>query len=142
MAFPKQRSKYGNQKVYVDGYEFDSRKESRRYIYLKQRQKAGEITGLELQVSFELVPALYEKSADVYTKGPKKGKQKPGKCIERSVTYVADFVYTEIEKRPDGRTVAGAMVAEDVKGMKTKEYIIKRKLFRWLYGDRYEFREV
>jgi hypothetical protein len=33
------------------------------------------------------------------------------------------------------------VVAEDVKGMRTPVYIIKRKLFRWLYSA-YDFREV
>lgn len=43
------------------------------------------------------------------------------------------FVYT--------RTADGKTVVEDVKGMKTKEYIIKRKLFRLMYPE-YEFCEV
>ena len=46
--------------------------------------------------------------------------------------YKDDFVYTE----------NGRQIAEDAKGMPTKDYIIKRKLFRQLYGDQYEFREV
>lgn len=50
---------------------------------------------------------------------------------ERAVTYRADFVYME----------GGALVVEDVKGMKTKDYIIKRKLFKWRYPN-IEFREV
>ena len=53
------------------------------------------------------------------------------KCIERAVTYIADFTYYEHGKK----------VVEDVKGMRTKDYIIKRKLLRWRYPE-YEFREV
>lgn len=51
---------------------------------------------------------------------------------ERAVHYIADFEFAEKEKT----------VVVDVKGMKTKDYILKRKLFKQLYGDKYEFREV
>lgn len=50
---------------------------------------------------------------------------------ERGCTYKADFVYIE-----NGQTVV-----EDVKGVKTKEYIIKRKLFKYKYPD-YKFIET
>jgi hypothetical protein len=43
---------------------------------------------------------------------------------ERACTYIADFVYEE-----NGQTVV-----EDAKGMKTKDYIIKRKLMLWMHG--------
>ena len=43
---------------------------------------------------------------------------------EREVYYIADFVYQE-----DGK-----LVVEDVKGKRTKEYIIKRKLMLWIHG--------
>lgn len=43
---------------------------------------------------------------------------------ERPVFYIADFTYIE-----DGK-----YVVEDVKGKRTKEYIIKRKLMRWIHG--------
>ena len=43
---------------------------------------------------------------------------------EREVTYVADFTYIENDK----------FVVEDVKGKRTKEYIIKRKLMLWVHG--------
>lgn len=41
-------------------------------------------------------------------------------------SYRADFKYTE-----DGKTVV-----EDVKGFRTKEYILKRKMMLWKYGIR------
>ena len=47
-------------------------------------------------------------------------------------TYVADFVYKDF---------AGRLTVEDVKGCRTKEYIIKRKLFLALYPG-VLFREV
>jgi hypothetical protein len=55
----------------------------------------------------------------------------PKQSGERAVTYVADFVY-------DAETVK---VAEDVKGMATRDYIIKRKLFKERYSD-YGFSEI
>ena len=125
-------SKYNSRKVAVDGIAFDSVKEARRYKQLKLLQLAGEISDLRMQVPFELVPAQYERSKSVYSRGAKKGQPKRGRCIEKAVTYFADFVYSENGRR----------IVEDAKGMRTKDYVIKRKLFRWRYGDQYDFREV
>lgn len=122
--------KYGNRKVAVDGIAFDSIREARRYKQLKLLLLAGEIIGLQMQVPFELVPAQFEETGEVYSKGPRKGQPKQGKCIEKSVVYVADFVYFENGKR----------VVEDTKGVRTPEYIIKRKLMLHKYGIR--IREV
>ena len=122
--------KYGNREVTVDGIAFDSIREARRYKQLKLLLLSGEIVGLSMQVPFELVPAQYEETGEVYTKGPRKGQPKQGKCIEKSVVYVADFVYFENGKR----------VVEDTKGVRTPEYIIKRKLMLHKYGIR--IREV
>jgi hypothetical protein len=49
---------------------------------------------------------------------------------ERAVKYTADFTYTE-----DGETVV-----EDVKGVKTRDYVLRRKLLLWRHGIR--IREV
>lgn len=126
-------NKYHSRKAIVDGITFDSGREAERYSQLKLLEKANKITDLALQVKFELMPAQYEETCgEFYTKGPKKGQPKRGKCIEKAVTYIADFVYCE----------NGRMIVEDAKGCRTKDYIIKRKLFRWRYGENYEFREV
>lgn len=126
------RSKYGARKTVVDGITFASKKESDRYRELKLLEKAGKICNLRLQVPFELIPAQYEETGEVYTKGKNKGKPKRGKCIEKAVVYYADFVY---------QNMGGDRIVEDVKGMRTPVYIIKRKLFRWRYPE-YEFWEV
>ena len=118
--------KYGNRKVAVDGIAFDSIKEARRYKELKLLLLAGEIVCLRMQVPFELVPAQYEETGEVYKKGPRKGQPKKGKCIEQSVVYVADFVYWK-----DGK-----QIVEDTKGMRTHDYIIKRKLMLHVHGIR------
>lgn len=103
-------AKYGNRKVSRDGIEFDSVKECQRYCELKLMQRAGLISDLQMQVSFELIPS----------------QRIAGKVVERACSYVADFVYQQ-----DGQTVV-----EDTKGFKTPEYIIKRKLMLWVHGIR------
>lgn len=120
-------SKYKSKRTVVNGRVFDSRKEARRYQELVLLERGGQISNLRLQVSFELIPAQYALSDEVYTKGAHKGERKRGTCIEKAVTYRADFVYTDSK---------GNTVVEDVKGIKTKDYIIKRKLMLSVYGIR------
>ena len=43
---------------------------------------------------------------------------------ERAAHYIADFAYME----------NGNLVVEDVKGFKTADYILKRKLMRYVHG--------
>ena len=108
-------SKYNSKKTVVDGQTFDSKKEANRYQELVLLEKAGVIKNLSRQVKFVLIPSQRDKN---------------GKVIERECSYKADFKYEE-----DGKTVV-----EDVKGFRTKEYIIKRKLLLYQYGIR--IREV
>lgn len=120
-------SKYYNVKTKTsDGSIFDSMKEARRYEQLLLLQKAGKITSLQRQVAYELLPNQYE----TYTRYSKKGERlKDGtKLVERKVEYVADFVYTDTE--------TGENIVEDAKGVRTKEYIIKRKLMYAIHGIR------
>ena len=109
-------SKYNAQKTTVDGITYDSRKEAQRAQELRLMLRAGVISNLREQVPYELIPAQ---------------KNEYGKVIERAVVYKADFVYDD-EK--------GKTVVEDVKGVRTKEFIIKRKLMLYEYGIR--IREV
>ena len=102
------RQKYGNQKTVVDGEMFDSRAEAKRYQALKLMLKAGEIVCLERQVSYVLIPS--QKKADGSS--------------ERACVYKSDFEYVR-----DGK-----LVVEDVKGMRTKDYVIKRKLMLHIHG--------
>lgn len=113
--------KYRSKKVTYDGILFDSKIEAHRYCELKLLLKAGKISNLELQKPYELIPAQREPSTMTKT-----GKEKLGRVIEQSVKYIADFVYVE-----NGKTVV-----EDTKGIKTKDYIIKRKLMLYVYGIR------
>lgn len=122
-------SKYRAKKTEVDGIVFASKKEAQRYSVLKVLEKTGIISDLQMQVPYLLIPEQREPEEWVPYKKPVKGKAgrwKPGKTIERPCVYVADFVYTQ-----DGQTVV-----EDVKGRRTKEYILKRKLLLYQYGIR------
>ena len=98
--------KYNNTKIRVDGRLFDSKAEAARWQELQLLERAGEITELERQVEYELIP-----------------KQKG----ERAAKYVADFRYVDNE---------GKTVVEDTKGVRTPVYILKRKLLLWVHGIR------
>lgn len=112
--------KYHNKKITVDGLTFDSKKEYQRWIELCLLEKAGEISDLERQVKFILIPS--QREPDQINS---RGTLKKGKVIERECSYKADFTYKDKE---------GNLVVEDAKGMRTKEYIIKRKLMLFRYG--------
>lgn len=115
-------NKYKAIKTCVNGIEFDSRKEARRYQELMLLQKAGRIRKLERQVKFVLIPTQYEITVRYGKKGQRlKDRQK---LLERELAYIADFVYEENGKK----------VVEDTKGIKTKDYIIKRKLMLYIHN--------
>lgn len=127
-------NKYRRKKITVGGITFDSKKEYNRWCQLCLLQRAGKITGLDRQVAFELIPAQkrtietgerYKRNdlARGIVKGDPKTKDV---CLEQSCVYIADFVYHE-----DGR-----QVVEDTKGVRTADYIIKRKLMLWVHGIR------
>jgi len=104
MSSAKTTSKYRNCRF----GGFDSKKEAERYAELLLLQRAGKISNLQRQVKFELIPAQY----------------RDGKCLFRKCEYIADFVYEQ----------DGHKVVEDVKGFRTPEYIIKRKLMYYTHG--------
>ena len=109
-------SKYGNTKACVDGITFDSRLEARRYCELKYLLRAGLIRDLQLQPTFELIPA-FEKNGVKY----------------KRTTYKADFAYFDVEQ--------GKTIIEDTKGYRTREFILKKKLFEYNY-PKLEIKEV
>lgn len=123
-------NKYHNQKTTVDGIPFDSKKEARRYQELKLLERTGQISDLKRQVEYELIPEQREPSNIVFKKGKSKGKLKPGKLLEQKCSYVADFTYIE----------DGFVIVEDVKGIKTDVYKMKRKLMLQIY--RIQIRET
>ena len=122
------KSKYKAVKTTINGIEFDSRKEARRYQELLLLERSGAISSLQLQVKFVLIPAQYEE-VERYGKDGRKLKSHR-RLVEREVSYIADFVYWK----------GGKLIVEDTKGVKTKDYIIKRKLM--LYEKGIKIREV
>ena len=115
------RGKYGNKKTPIDGHIFDSKKEAERYIQLRAMQKQGDISGLELQKKFILIPT--QREPDII--GPRGGR-KPGELIFPEISYIADFVY--YDERSKG------FVVEDVKGYRTDVYKLKKAMMYWIHG--------
>lgn len=108
--------KYGAKKKEIDGIIFDSQAEARRYCELMLLKRAGEIKNLVLQPEYLLQESF-----------------KYNGKTEKAIKYKADFAY--IDKTDKS-------IVEDVKGVKTEAYKIKRKLFLKLYGKYFDFREV
>lgn len=108
--------KYNSIKTTVDGITFDSRAEAARYQELKLLERGKFILDLKLQPEFELIPSF----------------RKNGKTYRKTV-YRADFSYFDMDL---GRTVV-----EDVKGVLTPVYKLKKKLFEYKYPE-YEITEV
>lgn len=102
-------NKFGNKFTQIDNVTFHSAKEAARYQELKLLMKAGEVTELILQPRFELQEVFVDRT----------GKK------QRPIEYVADFKYYD----------NGLPIVEDVKGMKTQLYLVKKKLFLKKYPE-------
>lgn len=121
--------KYNNVKICVDGIKFDSKKESQRYLFLKNELSKKTISNLELQTKYVLVPSIKEEYV-VHLKTKDKIKTR---TIQHPITYTCDFKYEK-----DGETIV-----EDVKAspkMLPKEYILKKKMM--LYFLNIKIKEV
>ena len=108
---------YGTKKVEFEGITFDSTPEVDRYRILREAQKRGLISDLQLQKVFTLIPRQTE-AVEVKLKTKTKIVER---FCEHPVTYAADFVYIR-----DGKEVV-----EDIKGFATEDYILKRKMMRY-----------
>lgn len=108
---------YGTKKVEFEGITFDSTPEVDRYRILREAQKRGLISDLQLQKVFTLIPRQTE-AVEVKLKTKTKIVER---FCEHPVTYAADFVYIK-----DGKEVV-----EDIKGFATEDYILKRKMMRY-----------
>lgn len=106
-------AKYNNKKITRNGVTYDSKKEYFRHGELLLMERAGLISNLERQVKYILIPS----------------QRIDGKVVEREVSYIADFTYTE-----NGKTVV-----EDVKSEITRKepaYVLKRKMMLYFNGIR------
>lgn len=99
------RSKYRAVRTVVDGWTFDSKREAARYGELLVYGQSGLLRNLELQPKFPI---------------------RIGEI--KIANYLADFRYEFlVENRWQD-------VIEDVKGMKTPIYRLKKKIVEALYG--------
>lgn len=103
------RQKYNNVHVKEDGHSFDSKKEHKRFCELRMLARAGKIKSLVVHPRFSI--------------------KVNGQLI---TTYEADFSYYET---PDGTIKTPYQyVVEDVKGVKTPVYELKKKLMKAVHN--------
>lgn len=110
------KNKYKNSKVSLNGVNFDSKKEAKRYQDLLLLQEKGLIANLERQKRFEICPKI------------------PNIKNSRAKHYICDFFY--LNKETD------KYVVEDVKGKYTASlplFKLKWQLMMYLYPE-YEYR--
>ncbi|MBF2485200.1 DUF1064 domain-containing protein [Listeria welshimeri] len=101
------RSKYNAKKVVIDNITFDSKAEAAYYQQLKLLKMTGEVVSFDLQPEFVLQES-FRKNGKLY----------------RAIKYKADFLVLYKD---------GHEELIDVKGMLTKEFRIKQKLFELRY---------
>ena len=100
--------KYNAVRTWNGGHWFASKREARRYSELLLLESAGEITDIELQPAYRLMSPT------------------PDGSLVSTTVYVADFRYVDI---PSGETVV-----EDVKGVRTQVYKLKKRWVETQYG--------
>lgn len=118
-------NKYNNTKVEYDGIKFDSKREMQRYILLREAEENGIISNLELQVKYELIPAVREE----YIEHLKTKDKVKTRTLQLPITYTCDFQYLK----------DGVLIVEDVKAspkMLPKEFVLKEKMMFALKGIR------
>ena len=99
-------NKYFAKKTVAMGLKFDSRWEAERWGQLKAMERAGVVTQLERQITYEL------SINDV-----------------KICNYIADFRYLLEEE--DGLS---RLVVEDAKGILTPEFKLKKKMMKAIHG--------
>jgi len=104
---PGGKSKYGNVKVKLDGYTFDSQRERDYYLEYKLDP---EVVNLTVHPRYELTPKYTN------AEGVKR----------RAQHYVADFLVTYRDGREE---------VVDVKGVETPVFKLKRIMFELKYGN-------
>lgn len=100
----KKPNKFNASKTTVDNITFDSKREAAYYSELKIREKAGEVTGVEMQRPFALL----------------------GGNGMLMATFKADFCFWD--------NTAGRFRCIDVKGFDTPVGKLKRKMMKGLLG--------
>jgi hypothetical protein len=114
----KKANKYNARKTTVCGRTFDSRREAEIYLDLLSRKQHGEIIRIGLQPSYTLLEGFRDNQGNK----------------QRAITYTADFFVTYAD---------GHSEVIEVKGMRTRDYMLRKKLFLHMIRDTdIIFREV
>jgi len=114
----KRGNKYGAKKTTVYGHTFDSKREADYYLELLDLKRRGEVVSITLQPSYELLAGFVDNM----------GKK------HRPITYTPDFLV---------RYADGRLEAIEVKGVRTRDYVLRKKLFlHKMQGTGLMFREV
>lgn len=114
----KKANKYNARKTTVCGHTFDSKREAEVYLELLAQKQAGEIVRIGFQPQYTLLEGFKDNTGK---------NQKP-------ITYTADFFVTYAD---------GHAEVIDVKGMRTRDYLLRKKLFLHMMRDTdIVFREV
>ena len=105
----QRRHKYNARKVTYFGITFDSKKEGDAYLVLRDMLAKGEIERLQVQPEFTLIPSFTGANGKKF----------------RPLVYRADFSFQDL-KQNRYRVI-------DIKGYRTREYMLKKKLFAYRY---------
>jgi hypothetical protein len=101
----RNKNKYGNKKIVIDGIKFASQAEGRYYIFLKTQKENKKIIDFQMQVKIELQPKFkYE-----------------GKTV-LPIHYIVDFIIYHKD---------GIQEYVDVKGYSTSEFKLKWKMLKY-----------
>lgn len=111
-------NKYNARKTVMCGHTFDSKREAEVYLELLAQKQAGEIVRIGFQPSYTLLAGFKDNTGK---------NQKP-------ITYTADFFVTYADGRSE---------VIEVKGVRTRDYLLRKKLFLHMMRDTdIIFREV
>lgn len=114
-------------KTEIDGIVFHSKMESQYYIKLKADKEAGLIQDFGLQPEFVLLePYIIVEGETIYKSDERfnKLKRKTKAPTVRGISYIGDFYIVKND---------GTSYIVDTKGVSTKDFEIKKKLFMALY---------
>ena len=114
----RKKNKYNARKTRICGRTFDSKREAEVYLELLADKQAGKVVRIAFQPSYTLLEGFTDNTGK---------RQKP-------ITYTADFFVTYAD---------GHAEVVEVKGMKTRDYMLRKKLFLHMMRDtNIKFREV
>lgn len=129
------KSKKNMGKIYhepttIDGITFDSKMESKYYLYLKELKAQGIVTDFRLQPEFILQESfIVVDGVVIYSSNPdfNKIKKKTKAPIVQAIKYKSDF---------DVDYADGHNEVVDPKGVSTADFKLKRKMFMCKYPNR------